>query len=150
MSEKLITVSDGEDFFKIPIDDLAEASADGFYVPAFQKSTIVSNGDEMFEIPVSDLAEAEAEGYRDTLIAERELLPEARRLLGLTRSKKPATTTAVQTAATAPNPPLTDTVIATAETIAAADTTIASPVTDESPPADDVNTEDLPEAEERS
>ena len=81
MSETTITVSDGEDFFRIPLSDLAEAAAEGFYVPALAGRTIVTNGDEMFEIPSEDLAEAQADGFRDALVAERELLIKAERLL---------------------------------------------------------------------
>lgn len=81
MSEATITVSDGEDFFRIPLSDLPEAAADGFYVPALRGRTIVTDGEELFEIPDEDLAEAQEDGFRDALAAERKLLVEARRLL---------------------------------------------------------------------
>lgn len=81
MSEATITVSDGEDFFQIPLSDLPEAAADGFYVPALRGRTIVTDGEELFEIPNEDLAEAAADGFRDALAGEAELLDEARELL---------------------------------------------------------------------
>ena len=142
MSEKLITVSDGEDFFKIPLDDLAEASADGFYVPAFEKSTIVSNGEEMFEIPISDLAEAMEEGYRDTLVGERELLVEARRLLGTesSGSNHGRHDCSSSTAAS-------ETLSATTETIST-ETPAPTTAVDHEAAQEELDTDDLPEADE--
>jgi hypothetical protein len=86
MSQSTITVSDGENFFRIPLSDLPEAAADGFYVPALAGRTIVTDGEEMFEIVVEDLAEAQADGFRDALAGEHKLLNEARRQLGGERS----------------------------------------------------------------
>ena len=86
MSQSTITVSDGENFFRIPLSDLPEAAADGFYVPALAGRTIVTDGEEMFEIAVEDLAEAQADGFRDALAGEHKLLNEARRQLGGERS----------------------------------------------------------------
>ena len=83
MSERTITVSNGEDFYRIPVSDVADACADGFYVPALNGNTIVTDGTELFEIPTDDLAEAESDGFRDALIAERDLLPQVRTLLGI-------------------------------------------------------------------
>ena len=67
-SESVI-ISNGEDFFEIPADDLADALSDGFYLPRERGLTIVSNGDEVFEIPLEDVAEAIQDGFRD-LIAD--------------------------------------------------------------------------------
>lgn len=71
MSDAKITVSDGTDFFRIPISDLQEACEDGFYVPSLRQRTIVSDGKELFEIPLEDLPEAQADGFIDVLVAER-------------------------------------------------------------------------------
>ena len=67
-SESVI-ISNGEDFFEIPAEDLADALDDGFYLPRERGLTIVSNGDEVFEIPIEDVAEAIQDGFRD-LIAD--------------------------------------------------------------------------------
>ncbi|MBQ17486.1 MAG: hypothetical protein CMJ65_10210 [Planctomycetaceae bacterium] len=72
MSETTITVSDGTEFFRIPLSDLDEARGDGFYVPAERQRTIVSDGAELFEIPLTDLDEAVRDGFRDLLVRERE------------------------------------------------------------------------------
>lgn len=80
MSETTITVSNGQDFYRIPLSDLGEASADGFYVPAVQQLTIVSDGSELFEIPLDDLEEAQEDGFRDVLEKERGLAFIAERL----------------------------------------------------------------------
>ncbi len=74
MTELRITVSDGTNFFRIPVNDLDEACADGFYVPAFEGRTIVSNGQELFEIPTSDVPDAEAEGFHDILVLEADIV----------------------------------------------------------------------------
>lgn len=81
MNEQSITVSDGEDFFRIPLTDLEEACADGFYVPALSERTIVSDGEQLFEIPCEDLAEAQADGFWDLMAAERDVIAEARAIL---------------------------------------------------------------------
>lgn len=73
MSERKITVSDGTNFYLIPVSDLDDACADGFYIPALRDRTIVSNGHEIFEIPVADLSDAAADGFYDVLAVEREL-----------------------------------------------------------------------------
>lgn len=62
-----VIISNGEDFFEIPADDLAEALNDGFYLPCDRGLTIVSNGEEVFEIPVEDVVEAMQEGFRDLI-----------------------------------------------------------------------------------
>ena len=72
MNERKITVSDGKNFYLIPVSDLDDACADGFYIPALRDRTIVSNGQEIFEIPVADLADAAADGFYDVLAVERE------------------------------------------------------------------------------
>lgn len=74
MTDLRITVSDGTNFFRIPVNDLDEACADGFYVPAFEGRTIVSNGQELFEIPTTDVSAAEAEGYHDILALEADIV----------------------------------------------------------------------------
>lgn len=72
MSERKITVSDGTNFYLIPVSDLDDACADGFYLPALRDRTIVSDGHEIFEIPVTDLEDAKADGFYDVLAVERE------------------------------------------------------------------------------
>ena len=74
MSDRKITVSDGTNFFLIPISDLDEACADGFYIPALRDRTIVSNGQDIFEIPVADLSDAKADGFYDVLAVELEIV----------------------------------------------------------------------------
>lgn len=74
MSERRITVSDGKNFFLIPVSDLDEACADGFYIPALRERTIVSDGKDIFEIPVADLADAKADGFYDVLAVELEFV----------------------------------------------------------------------------
>ncbi len=48
MNASTITVSNGQEFYRIPVTDLAEAKQDGFYVPAEKQRTIVSDGTELF------------------------------------------------------------------------------------------------------
>lgn len=74
MSERRITVSDGTNFFLIPVSDLADDCADGFYIPAQRDRTIVSDGQDVFEIPVADLPDATADGFYDVLAVEREFV----------------------------------------------------------------------------
>ncbi|MFP6703946.1 MAG: hypothetical protein VB861_19515, partial [Planctomycetaceae bacterium] len=71
MTASKITVSNGEEFYRIPTSDLDEARQDGFYVPAEEGRTIVSDGGELFEVPLADVAEAERDGFRDLLVSER-------------------------------------------------------------------------------
>lgn len=73
MSETKITVSDGTNFYLIPLSDVEEACADGFYIPSHHGRTIVSDGTEIFEIPLEDLADARADGFYDILAAELEI-----------------------------------------------------------------------------
>ncbi len=134
MSEHSITVSNGEDFFRIPLSDLQEACEDGFYVPAIQERTIVSDGEQLFEIPYADLAEAQADGFWDLMSAENDVIQQARAILAL------------------PRPAPDDAASADLQTTPAADTMIASAVTpanaiDESKAAP-VGEADLPEDEE--
>lgn len=73
-----IIVSNGHEFFEIPIGDLEAARRDGFYLPSDRGLTIVSNGRELFEIPVTDLAQASTEGFKDLLSEQSaKLLPHA-------------------------------------------------------------------------
>ncbi len=74
MSEQKITVSDGTNFYLIPLSDVEEACADGFYIPSHRDRTIVSDGKDVFEIPLVDLADARADGFYDVLAAELELV----------------------------------------------------------------------------
>lgn len=134
MSEQHITVSNGDDFFRIPLSDLQEACADGFYVPALNERTIVSDGEQLFEIPYEDLAEAQADGFWDLMVAENDVIQQAREILA------------------APVPAVDNIASAAPETVSAADTTIASMVTTANA-ADDstvaaVDDADLPEGEE--
>lgn len=62
-----VIISNGEDFFEIPVEDLFDALNDGFYQPRDRGLTIVSNGEEVFEIPVEDAADALQEGFRDLI-----------------------------------------------------------------------------------
>jgi len=62
-----VIISNGEDFFEIPAEDLVDALNDGFYQPHDRGLTIVSDGEEVFEIPVEDVAEALQEGFRDLI-----------------------------------------------------------------------------------
>lgn len=62
-----VIISNGEDFFEIPSEDLADALNEGFYQPRDRGLTIVSNGEEVFEIPIEDVAEALQEGFRDLI-----------------------------------------------------------------------------------
>ena len=66
-----ITVSDGNEFFRVPTEDVEAAIADGFYRPGDRGLTIVSDGHELFEIPLEDLSGAQQDGFRDLLADER-------------------------------------------------------------------------------
>jgi len=70
-----VIISNGEDFFEIPAEDLADALNDGFYLPRERGLTIVSNGDEVFEIPIEDVAEALQDGFRDLIATPDGSLP---------------------------------------------------------------------------
>lgn len=72
---KSVIISNGEDFFEIPTEDLADALSDGFYLPRERGLTIVSNGDEVFEIPIEDVAEALQDGFRDLIATPDGSLP---------------------------------------------------------------------------
>lgn len=65
-----VTVSNGMEFFRIPMADFADAQADGFYRPADRGLTIVDDGEHLFEIPIADLEAARSNGCRDLLAAE--------------------------------------------------------------------------------
>jgi len=71
VNASMITVSNGQEFYRIPVTDLDEAKQDGFYVPAEVQRTIVSDGTELFEVPLADVAEAQRDGFRDILVGER-------------------------------------------------------------------------------
>ena len=64
---QFIIISNGEEFFEIPVQNLASAREDGFYLPHEQGFTVVTNGEETLEIPLSVLADAEAEGFRNLI-----------------------------------------------------------------------------------
>jgi hypothetical protein len=66
-SEQLVVISNGEEFFEIPMDDLPNARQDGFYLPHERGNTVVTDGTETFEIPLDVLADAEADGYRNVI-----------------------------------------------------------------------------------
>ena len=70
MNAPMITVSTGQEFYRIPVTDLDEAKRAGFYVPAEVQRTIVSDGTELFEVPLADVAEAQRDGVRDILHGE--------------------------------------------------------------------------------
>ena len=74
MSEQKITVSDGTNFYLVPLSDVEEACADGFYIPSHRDRTIVSDGKDVFEIPLVDLPDARADGFYDVLAAELEVV----------------------------------------------------------------------------
>ena len=67
----IVTVSNGQEFYRIAASDLSSAIRDGFYRPIERGLTIVGDGTLLFEIPVSDLPRARADGYRDLLADER-------------------------------------------------------------------------------
>lgn len=144
-----ITVSDGEDFFQIPLSDLKEASADGFYVPALKNRTIVSNGQEMFEIPVEDLAEAQEDGFRDMLLREQKFLNKARQILS--DPSAPVDDEAVS-ALDCPETPVAAAV--SADTTPPDDTVISSPALQktasavESESSEPIDSAELPEPDE--
>lgn len=94
-----ITISNGDEFFRIPVADLKDAKGDGFYVPGERGMTIVSNDAEIFELPLDDAPEAVAEGYRDLLQAEREQWSQKRRNKA---SRLPSTARSVTQLAEAP------------------------------------------------
>ena len=72
-----VTVSNGEEFFRISPVDLDSATADGFYRPIQRGLTIVGNSEHLFEIPLSDVNAAKSDGYRDLLERERQQLAKA-------------------------------------------------------------------------
>lgn len=66
-----IIVSNGGEYFEIPVSDLTSAKQDGFYIPEERGMTIISNGQETFEIPIADVPQAEVDGYKDLLVEQR-------------------------------------------------------------------------------
>ena len=68
---RLVTVSNGEEFFRIDSQDLDDALADGFHRPFEQGQTIVGNERYLFEIPLSDVKTAAGDGLQEVLVAER-------------------------------------------------------------------------------
>jgi hypothetical protein len=139
MTEQNITVSNGEDFFRIPISDLHEACADGFYVPALNNRTIVSDGEELFEIPNSDLAEAQADGFWDLMVAEREVIELARTILAA-----PAAAIATEVGGSADDVSIVDTLSPGDTSTASATEPINSP-TNTVDHATDVDPSELPD-----
>ena len=67
-----VTVSNGQEFYRIESTDLPRAEHDGFYRPMQRGLTIVGNQNHLFEIPLSDLDAAKADGYLDLLECERQ------------------------------------------------------------------------------
>ena len=67
----LVAVSNGTQFYRIPLGDLPVAKSKGFYRPHQRRKTIVSDGTSMLEIPIADLGAARADGFRDLLESER-------------------------------------------------------------------------------
>lgn len=95
-SDRLIVVSNGIEFFRIPSEDLAAAQADGFYRPRDRGLTIVGNGDHLFEIPLTDAAAAAKDGYRDLLSFQPHIqTPTAAVALTDHTDPRPSTKTAV-------------------------------------------------------
>lgn len=76
-----VTVSNGSEFYQIPVTDLLEASHDGFYLPVTRGCTIVADSHSAFEIPYSDLTEAAADGFHDLIVAEAETVTNVCRVL---------------------------------------------------------------------
>lgn len=74
-TDQLVTISNGEEFFEIPLSELDSAREDGFYLPHEQGCTVVSNGEETLEIPLDVLADAEAEGFRNLIPDPPQLQP---------------------------------------------------------------------------
>ncbi|MGI9470449.1 MAG: VWA domain-containing protein [Rubripirellula sp.] len=68
---RLVTVSNGDEFFRIDPGDLDDANADGFHRPFEQGQTIVGNEQYLFEIPLSEVDSAQTDGLREVLGAER-------------------------------------------------------------------------------
>ncbi|MBC8290136.1 MAG: hypothetical protein H8E37_07445, partial [Planctomycetes bacterium] len=94
---KTVTISNGTEFFRISVSDLADAKADGFYVPGERGLTIVSNGQDIFEIPLDDAGSAAEDGFRDVLDAERSARGKRRRAQQKSAVNSPASlTTAVR------------------------------------------------------
>lgn len=86
-TDQFIIISNGEEFFEIPPENLASAREDGFYLPHEQGFTVVSNGEETLEIPLHVLADAEAEGFQNLI----PLPPDTAQLSSQSiASKKPA------------------------------------------------------------
>jgi len=65
--EQSVIVSNGEEFFEIPLSDVGVARGDGFYLPHERGNTVVTNGTETLEIPLDVLADAETDGYRNLI-----------------------------------------------------------------------------------
>ena len=95
-----ITISNGEEFYRIEPSDLSSAEQDGFYRPLQRGLTIVGNREHLFEIPISNVPAAAASGYRDLLEKERQPYEQSVRTLP-PRIKKRAATAAASTAAAA-------------------------------------------------
>ena len=68
---RLVTVSNGEEFFRIDPSDLDAAKADGFHRPLDQGQTIVGNDQFLFEVPLSEVESARGDGLQEVLIQER-------------------------------------------------------------------------------
>ncbi|MEZ6055924.1 MAG: hypothetical protein R3C01_04395 [Planctomycetaceae bacterium] len=69
-----VSISNGNEFFSIPLVDLEDARREGFYLPHEKGQTIVSDGNDIFEVSLADAQEAVADGFNDLLAAERDWL----------------------------------------------------------------------------
>jgi hypothetical protein len=67
----LITVTNGNELYKIASEQLPQAVAQGLSCPVASAQTLVGNGQYLFEIPVEDVQTAEADGLHDLLTRER-------------------------------------------------------------------------------
>lgn len=66
-TDPLVTISNGDEIFEIPLSELEAARSEGFYLPHERGCTVVSNGEETLEIPLDVLTDAEAEGFRNLI-----------------------------------------------------------------------------------
>ena len=64
---RLITVTNGTDFYRVDASDVSAVKREGYYRPSEKNHTIVSNGEEILEIHRRDLHAAVKDGYREIL-----------------------------------------------------------------------------------
>jgi len=67
----LLTVSDGQELYKVAPEQLPKAIARGLTCPVATSQTLVGNGEYLFEIPLEDIGTAEADGLHDLLVLDR-------------------------------------------------------------------------------